>query len=550
MSNTLALYGLPHLIQPLTDAGYQVVSADSDLDAAKAIQGALTDGHTRVSAALIRDTGAPYLSKFVSAVSSRVPRCLILYNEASFVPQKSEHIHLPVECEVVLHSAQIEPIEHLAGRTLLSDGSLSTVDNEWGLDFEDDDEDDDFPVFDNHKEETHTTVGPQEDSREPQTTFVADNSTHNTGPIPHARIPRTTFVSALPNPHESTGEIEHTQPVYETPTPTPQIPQPKVHVFHPSMEPTFDTPHSSPTPANEQPAPSLMEEIFEPAATSTRRLSSTTIFSISGKGGVGKTTTAITLAERASSRGIKTTLIDANRGQSDVGRFLRLPLERTPTIYDAVAHSSSHALLTPDFINSARPHMLPDITYSVILGPPRHYSSPDIVTSEVYADAIAYAETVSELVVVDTQIMESTDTSGIFDYVTIPMLQHGAWALGVSGLSPVSIDNLRSILTTLHMTYGIERERLLAFVNAAPEKGAAHASMARIPEFAQTFSTFLGHVSRHDELMNAFNSGITGDLPDELISILDDVLSRTLGLPKPPREKKKQSMLGRFFGGK
>ena len=60
------------------------------------------------------------------------------------------------------------------------------------------------------------------------------------------------------------------------------------------------------------------------------------VFVFSGKGGVGKTSVALGLAQRAGTR-LRVVLVDANRGQGDIRTYLRLTRSTLPTIWAAAS---------------------------------------------------------------------------------------------------------------------------------------------------------------------------------------------------------------------
>src|SRR5699024_1872521 len=76
----------------------------------------------------------------------------------------------------------------------------------------------------------------------------------------------------------------------------------------------------------------------------------------SGKGGAGKSTIATCLAQAAAEiGGLSVCLVDANRGQGDLGLYMRVRKSDLPSIYDAVTIGDlSSAFIPPEQINTAR----------------------------------------------------------------------------------------------------------------------------------------------------------------------------------------------------
>ncbi len=57
---------------------------------------------------------------------------------------------------------------------------------------------------------------------------------------------------------------------------------------------------------------------------------------LSGSGGVGKSTFSLALASRAAERGQRVVLVDGNLGQGDLATFLRATGSGLPTMFDAL----------------------------------------------------------------------------------------------------------------------------------------------------------------------------------------------------------------------
>ncbi|EQD50517.1 hypothetical protein B1A_13417, partial [mine drainage metagenome] len=120
------------------------------------------------------------------------------------------------------------------------------------------------------------------------------------------------------------------------PVPEPELP--------PTPRPLRSTPSRPPEPVTlTVPAPprrvdipeSLFTQARPSAPTNERRGKVVAVFA--GKGGVGKSTSMLSLAERAATvvPGLRVITIDANRGQGDLRTFLKLDDAGLPSIYDA-----------------------------------------------------------------------------------------------------------------------------------------------------------------------------------------------------------------------
>src|SRR5699024_2126813 len=113
----------------------------------------------------------------------------------------------------------------------------------------------------------------------------------------------------------------------------------------------------------------------------------------SGKGGVGKSSTAVNMAQYAAETGpdgYRVVVVDANRGQGDLIKRLRLSRLRIPTVYDAaLSKDPSRAINRPDIF---APHRAQwgEISFALAPAPPFDLGDPGVVSAKVYADVIDY----------------------------------------------------------------------------------------------------------------------------------------------------------------
>lgn len=192
------------------------------------------------------------------------------------------------------------------------------------------------------------------------------------------------------------------------------------------------------------------------------------------KGGVGKSTSSLFLGQLAGAHGpegFRVAVVDANAGQSDLRVFLRLQRSPLPTIYHAaLSGQAEQALAGPSVVNSHRDQRLGEVNFGLVSGPPRDLPEHEAlkVTPELYARAIAHARTKADLVIVDTQIVEHPDKSGLWDTVFFPLINTGAWLVAVSDTSSASVHNIDA---TLRMLSGrqITRDRVFLLFNRVPE---------------------------------------------------------------------------------
>lgn len=272
-----------------------------------------------------------------------------------------------------------------------------------------------------------------------------------------------------------------------------------------------------------------------------------------GKGGVGKTSLAADLAERAVRVGglEKVVLVDGNRGQPDQGKLLRTSYSGLPTIHDAaVSGELKSAIIGPSLLAKARGPRMPQLGFGMVMGPPADSVDSNVVSATVYGDVVEEARRFAELVVVDTQIMEGEDTSGLYDGLWVPLLRAGGgWALGLSDDDIRGVSNLTERMRLL-TNNGVDRSRIMTALNRVGDDTPLKVDEAQAL-FAQ-YSTFLGLARERADIHNQL---MTGKLPhdhEEVAPILDRTLFAVTGLPafdqvhkpKPSKRRKVLSLVG------
>ena len=204
------------------------------------------------------------------------------------------------------------------------------------------------------------------------------------------------------------------------------------------------------------------------------------IVSMSAKGGTGKSSCALNLAQYAAlngPEGMRVSVVDANRGQGDLRTYLRIPNAPIPTVYDAVrTGDASVTLSAPDVLAQYRDDQWGRLAFALLPAPPPDLANPEVVTAKVYADAIDYARSVSDLVVIDTQIHEAYDTSQLWDRVIIPLLSSGGWGLAITDTSPPGVRNLVERLGALEAA-GVPKDRTLIALNKVGERDVEAAEL-------------------------------------------------------------------------
>ena len=274
-----------------------------------------------------------------------------------------------------------------------------------------------------------------------------------------------------------------------------------------------------------------------PAATSRRTQSrrAPVVIVFSGKGGVGKTAVALGLAQRAARKGglARVLLVDANRGQGDVRKYLRLRSGSLPSVFDAAAAGDPRrGIVGPTALNAARVETLAALGFGAVLAPDDEHADPAAVPAAAYRAVVDYARARFDLVVLDTQIIEAADTSGLVDGLVVPLLCDGAYGVALSDTSMAGVQNTL-VRVNMLIASGVPRDHLMLGVNrASPVSGLDEGLMRRRCE---PLAAWVGMVRMDPRIVSVFEQGsIPGD-PDApeipaWCAMLDAVLHRATGL--------------------
>lgn len=343
-------------------------------------------------------------------------------------------------------------------------------------------------------------------------------------------------------------------------------------VTAPPHTPQFHAPAASPSPMHE-PAPAELtpsddgyfqqriasrEAAGQPVAAPQARLGhkrGEVIISSAGKGGVGKTSTAILLAQVAAEAGLQAIVIDANRGQADIRKYLRLGEESLPNAYDAYASGDpARAILKPSDYGRLRAQAMLDVPdFGIVLGPPADLADPRFVTAGVYGSIIDYARSIADVVIIDTQIIEAHRTD-LWDHALIPMLGGDAWLVAITDESSAGVSNLADRLTEMRRA-GVNPARTLVLASQYLSFGTDDVSYFQ-SKFGD-LGTLVGSTGIDDDFHMNLNSGRILSSSQSLRPAIDSILLRVtaradLFTPTPTAQssnsssKKSGGVLGMF----
>lgn len=371
-----------------------------------------------------------------------------------------------------------------------------------------------------------------------------------------AATPEPAPVGPVHDPAPSTPAPVAVTVAHDAPVPAP-VPVPRPAAYDPTSPgpvlPPRPAAYEPPAPAPVPRSPRIRDEDLDlPVPRGAIGTLAPVIIAWGARGGIGKSSSAMCLAERAVSVGGlgKVIVIDGNRGQGDVRKYLRLSRGNLPSLYDAAMQGDpAKAIIGPSYLAQARPEHLPDLGFGLVMAPREGQADPLVVTTRTYAEVVEAARRVAELVIIDTQILEDHDTSGLWDQVWEPMLASGSWGLGLSDSSTVGVTNLTARLLALSEK-GVGPDRMLIALNRVPNESTLNRD-AVVNRLTQ-FGTFAGLVHVNPEISTAFEQGrVPHDAP-EMSRMLDEVLYRVTGRsvfepgPDSRTARPRGSFLGRF----
>lgn len=258
------------------------------------------------------------------------------------------------------------------------------------------------------------------------------------------------------------------------------------------------------------------------------------IFVFSGKGGVGKTTTARTLAQRAATGwGKHVTLVDANSGQGDQRTFLRLSDTDLPDAYSvALGSPAEDVLISPAQVNSHRGSLLAPVGFALALAPQPHLANHELVTGEIYTQIVDAAAQISDLVVVDLQMIDAGHVESKTSFaatLVLPQLQTGAFGLGLTEGSKESMRNLRYVLEQLR-DRAPGADLLSAVTLHDPSNGFdVDEAKRRLEET----TSFVGVTTSSPHLKGSLAAGVIDPTDPSIVGVLDETLTRMFGPPPP-----------------
>ena len=556
----VAVLGLPALARALADAGLRVVTGETFRAAAAATNAQLKVATVPLILADVAVAGTlPWMEKVLRTCPAVLVGVNLTEGQTRVAGNTADvpRIPAPTTIDTLLVAAGLAPLGD--GAMLEADGSttaLAQVDavDRWG---------DPGPVAPiNAVDEVDSWGDPGQDvpaDAPPARVYVAPvEPTPIAYAAPVEPVAPVAYQAPVVTQVEPTPAPVYVEPVaYQAPAVTPVEPTPApvsvapvaypLPVAPPLPSTDFWGAATPPAPAVATPAPwegytvppvaPLRPPVVVIAPVGVETTYSPTlgrnlapvVFTAAGKGGVGKTSIALALAQRAAIvGGLKVVLIDANRGQGDLRIYLGLNKAGLPTVYDAVTTGDpAAAIVTPDRLNANRPAGAEQLGIALVQAPPYGLADPTTITAALYHDVITAARSRADLVVIDTQIVEGSER-GMFDDLIIPMLASHAYALGIADLSKPGVDNLVTHLKEF-IAQGVPTSRLMTMLNRVPE--TTEFDLQKTSDALSRYGQFLASIPADPDVHSAMAYGTSIQDNPVLSPLLDRVLMRVTGNP-------------------
>lgn len=253
------------------------------------------------------------------------------------------------------------------------------------------------------------------------------------------------------------------------------------------------------------------------------------VVTLSGSGGTGKSAMALALAHRAAARGQRVILVDGNLGQPDLAAYLRVADAHLPTMLNATfAGRVQAALVGPDHLNKIRDAKLDKVGFAFLNAPTGEQLRSGQVDASTVFDLVEQARQIADLVIIDTQILETDDPRQIVESLILPILARDGWAVALSALSTAGLSNLIDVMRRIEAA-DVNQARMMSVLTRVPM--TAEANTDRVVRVLRDLSVHLGTVWEDIDVFTRTNIGQPiADLP-VIAHILDQVLERVCALP-------------------
>jgi len=211
----------------------------------------------------------------------------------------------------------------------------------------------------------------------------------------------------------------------------------------------------------------------------------------------------------------------------------------------------SQVVIPAEILNEGRPERFDKIAFSTTFAPPETVDDDSFrqVTAETYSRVIDYARSIADLVIVDTQTLDSVDMTGLIDNVMTPALAGGAWGLGLTNTGAEGATFLYNRLAKFYRR-GAEQTRMLLAITQVNDSVSSF-SDALLERYA-TIATPVGVIPRDEYIEASLSQGKFCEDSPVVLPVIDSVLYRVTGdrrfaeqPPAAPAKQKKWRLLSR-----
>lgn len=506
-THRVGLIELPELADLLHDCGVSVVDGEDYRQSVSAITKAFPEGRFPILAA---DTSDPTLSNWLIGSASKGFTVAIVRDKSedgSLSASDFIFLNTPFSVNDLLVTIGLPPLNNIQGNVMFPE-QADVEEHET-----------DLPSLDFLPE---ISSQPEQDVGTPE-----EDPWNTPPPTYHAPEPPTSPVEIRPPRAQAIREPE--------PPHRPDAPEP---VFEPPVvTPAYKGTFARPT---------------QKVAPSRKTRMCPVVYSCAGKGGVGKTTTAIQLAVAASEAGLKVILIDGNVGQGDIPKSLKINPADYPTIVSAINGDFSECVLSPEAVTDARPQNMSPVKFGLVMAPAPEDEAGALVTPSTYRDLVEYCRQRADLVICDTQIIESIDRTGMVEQFILPSLAHDGWGIGIIDQSNLGLRNLQERLEKL-IEDGASAQRLFVYANKV-DPAAVDFTLENVPARFRDLGRFAGVVDLNPEVQDGMNRGLIHLNHPPLESLMRLVLLHITGdrrleeITNVEATLPKNGLFGRLFG--
>ena len=185
-------------------------------------------------------------------------------------------------------------------------------------------------------------------------------------------------------------------------------------------------------------------------------------------------------------------------------------------------------------MNQARQGRGDHLAFSFVQAPRPVKGSEDIsaeiatVTAEHYTEVLQIARDRFDLVIIDTQITEGLDTTGVIDRVIAPLLARGGYGVGICELTTPGVENLLVAMESLRQ-HGAEATRMMSIANKVRPSITDY---GKLPQLLGRDSSWKGAIHYDDRIYDDLVARRIPYAVPTLYGVVMDVLLSVTGDPE------------------